>query len=162
MKLATRILVLSLFIPFAASGQSRSLDERTAAQMRELDRKLLEGHEKLDAELVMSLFTREADAFFIQPAGQLMKGTEEIRKSWTDFFAALEWIHGEIKDVSYFREGDGVIAVGTVVYKRKIKNREAEEKLVVWTDYRRKENSKWVYVFRHAHWPVAPPAPPAK
>ena len=151
---AYTLSVFWLFVPLVTAAQSISLDERTTAEMRELDRKLLEAHEKLDAKLAMSTFTDHEDAFFIQPNGQLMKGTEAVRKSWADFFAALEWIHADIKEVSYFREGDGVIAVGTVVYKRKMKNREPEERVVIWTDYRRQENGKWVYVFRHAHWPV--------
>jgi|GEM_PF-5470854 len=158
------LALYACFVPSLRAQTSAALDEKVVVQMRELDRRLLEAHEKLDTELAVSLFTRKADAFFIQPGGQLMKGTEGIRKTWTDFFAALEWIHGEIRDVSYFREGDGVIAVGTVVYKRKIKNREPEEKVVVWTDYRRKEKGKWVYVFRHAHWPLENrnPAPAQK
>lgn len=159
-KVASYTLFVSwLLLPLVASAQSISLDEKTASEMRELDRRLLEAHDKLDAKLAMSTFTEKEDAFFIQPGGQLMKGTEAMRRSWEGFFAALEWIHGDIKDISYFREGDGVIGVGTVVYKRKIKNREPEEKVVIWTDYRRKENGKWVYVFRHAHWPVPPPSP---
>ncbi len=150
-------LVLCLVMPVVASAQSSSLDEKTVAEMRELDRKLLEAHEKLDANLAMSTFTSEADAFFIGPGGLLMRGTKAIRKGWEDFFATLDRIHGDIKDISYFREGDGVVAFGTVVYQRKLKGREPEEKVVIWTDYRRKENGKWVYVFRHAHWPVLPP-----
>src|SRR5262252_9862243 len=97
---AYNLFVFWLFIPAVASAQSISLGEKTAAEMRELDRKLLEAHEKLDAKLVMSIFTEKEDTFFIQPNGQLMKGTEAIRKSWEDFFGALEWIHGEIKDIS--------------------------------------------------------------
>ncbi len=152
-------LVLWLVIPVVASAQSSSLDEKAAAEMRELDRMLLEAHEKLDADLAMRTFTSRADAFFIVPGGYLVRGTKAIRKTWEDFFASLDRIHGDIKDISYFREGDGVVAVGTVVYQRKLKGREPEEKVVIWTDYRRKENGKWVYVFRHAHWPV-PPSPP--
>ena len=151
------LLAFCLLVPSVASTQMSSLDEKTAAEMRELDRKLLEAHEKLDARMAMSTFTEKEDAFFIEPSGRLNKGTEAIRKSWENFFASLDSIHGDIKDISYFREGDGVIAVGMVVYKRKMKNHEPEEKVVIWTDYRRKENAKWVYVFRHAHWPVSPP-----
>jgi hypothetical protein len=31
----------------------------------------------------------------------------------------------------------------------------SDQRIVVWTDFRHKENGKWVYVFRHAHWPLA-------
>ena len=150
-------VTLALYVclmPILHAQTSATLDEKIILQMRELDRKLLEAHEKLDAEYVMTLYSKGADSFFIDPSGDLMKGPKKISQAWSDFFAALDWIHGEIKDVSYFREGDGVVAVGTVVYKRKMKNRDPEEKLVIWTDYRRVEDGKWVYVFRHAHWPV--------
>ena len=122
----TLYLFFLLSIPSVAPAQSISVDEKTAAEMRELDRKLLEAHEKLNASLVMSIFTEKEDVFFIAPGGQLVKGREAVRKSWEGFFATLEWIRGDIKDISYFREGDAVIAVGTVVYKGKIKGREPE------------------------------------
>jgi len=35
-----------------------------------------------------------------------------------------------------------------------LKGSNPEQRVVVWTDFRRKENGKWVYVFRHAHWPL--------
>jgi ketosteroid isomerase-like protein len=160
-RFAVTLALYVCLVPIVHAQTSATLDEKVALQMRELDRKLLEAHEKLDAEYVMTLFSKGADSFFIDPSGDLMKGPKEISQSWTAFFAALDWIHGEIKDVSYFREGDGVIAVGTVVYNRKLKNREPEQKVVIWTDYRRLENGNWVYVFRHAHWPVASNKPAA-
>jgi hypothetical protein len=52
------------------------------------------------------------------------------------------------------REGDGVIAVGQVTYHRQLKDGKPQQRVVVWTDFRHKENGKWVYVFRHAHWPL--------
>jgi hypothetical protein len=67
---------------------------------------------------------------------------------------ACKSIHGEINHISYLREGDGVIAVGQVTYHRQLKDGKPQERVVVWTDFRRKENGKWVYVFCHAHWPV--------
>ena len=55
---------------------------------------------------------------------------------------------------SVLREGDGVIAVGTVVFHRKDKNAPARDRTVIWTDFRRKQDGTWRYVFRHAHWPL--------
>jgi hypothetical protein len=70
------------------------------------------------------------------------------------FFSSLQSIHGEINHISYWREGEGVLAVGQVTYDRQLKDGKPQQRVVVWTDFRRKENGKWVYVFRHAHWPL--------
>ncbi len=138
-----------------ASAQSgQSLDIKTIAENRELDRQLLEAHERKDTDMVLSLFSKSSDTFFIAPNGAMNKGRDAIHESFTRFFAGLESIRGEIKDVSYLPAADGVIAVGTVVFHRKPKNGPADDRTVVWTDFRRKEDGKWVFFFRHAHWPV--------
>ncbi|PYQ15789.1 MAG: hypothetical protein DMF80_07805 [Acidobacteria bacterium] len=132
-----------------------SLDDKVITANRELDRRLLEAHERKDAAMVESLFANSPDAFFIGPGGMLHKGRDAIRESFAQFFASLDTIRGEIQDISYLPAGDGVIAVGTVVYHRKPRNGPPDERTVVWTDFRRKEGDKWVYLFRHAHWPMA-------
>jgi len=103
---------------------------------------------------VSDLFTSSTDIFFISPDGELYKGPDHVRQAWARFFASLQSIHGEINHVSYLPEGDGVIAVGQVTYYRQLKGGKPQERIVVWTDFRHKENGKWVYVFRHAHWPL--------
>jgi uncharacterized protein (TIGR02246 family) len=125
------------------------------AEQRELDRRLIEAHDQKDTNKVLSLFSESPEVFFIRPNGILHKGRSNIRKSYDGFFATLDSIRGELQDVSYVPVGDGVIAVGTVIFHRQPKGAPADQRTVVWTDYRRRENGKWVYVFRHAHWPVA-------
>ncbi len=116
---------------------------------------MLEAHELKDTEKVLSLFSASPDVFFIAPNGIVNKGHDGIRKSYESFFAGLVSVRGTIKDVSYMPAGDGVIAVGTVIFSRQPKNAPPDQRTVVWTDYRRREAGKWVYVFRHAHWPVS-------
>jgi ketosteroid isomerase-like protein len=137
---------------------SESLNEKTLAENHELDQRLLDAHKLKDADMVVSLFSTSPNVFFISPGGTLNKGRDAIRKSFLDFFDLLESIRGEIRDVTYIPVEDGVIAAGTVFYyrhqKKAPKDAPAEQKTVIWTDYRRVEDGKWVYLFRHAHWPV--------
>jgi len=157
----TMVLALStLFLlggmaPGAHAQSAKALPDDVIAANQELDRKLLEAHRLLDAEKIMALFTSSPDIFFIAPGGELYKGRDQVRQSWEQFFASLDSIHGEINHVTYLPAGDGVIAVGQVTYHRRLKGGAPEQRIVVWTDFRRKENGKWVYVFRHAHWPLA-------
>lgn len=136
------------------NAQTESLPSDVLAANQELDRQLLECHRLLDAGKIMRLFSKSSDIFFIAPDGTLYRGRDSVRQSWERFFANLQSIHGEINEISYFPAGDGVIAVGQVTYHRQLKNGSPEQRIVVWTDFRRKEDGKWVYVFRHAHWPV--------
>lgn len=152
--LATIFLLRGVVV--GADAQSaKALPNDVIAANQELDRQLLEGHRLLDAEKVMGLFTSSPDIFFIAPGGDLFKGRDQVRQSWKQFFASLESIHGEINHITYLPAGDGVIAVGQVTYHRQLKSGAPDQRVVIWTDFRRKENGKWVYVFRHAHWPLA-------
>jgi len=135
---------------------STTLDQKVIAANRELDQRLIDAHALKDAALVESLFSESPDVFFIDPTGDLTKGRSNIRREWATWFDTLETIRGDIQDVSYIPAGEGVIAVGTVIYTRKLKNGIADRKTVIWTDYRRIEKGRWVYLFRHAQWPLEP------
>ena len=150
--LVSCMLVSAGLVPSLAAETAGSLD--SIKEQRELDAGFVESHDQKSTDLLMSLFSDSPDVFLIAPHGVLFRGRKGIRDSVEAFFAGLEYIHGEIKEVSYLPAGDGVIGVGTVVFNRKPKNRPPEQKTVVWTDYRRREGGKWVYVFRHAHWPL--------
>jgi ketosteroid isomerase-like protein len=145
----------------SAAQTANALPSDVLAANKELDNQLLEGHRLLDTEKVMALFTSSPDIFFISPGGELHQGFNEVRQTWKEFFASLQSIHGEIDHVRYLPAGDGVIAVGQVTYHRQLKGGNPEQR-VVWTDFRHKENGKWVYVFRHAHWPLAANPPLTK
>lgn len=151
------LLTILMLVAAALSAQPQSAKELprdVISANAELDRQLLEGHRLLDTDKVMGLFSSDANIFFISPDGELHQGRNEVRQSWERFFASLESIRGEINHIRYMPAGDGVIAVGQVTYYRQLKGRAPEQRIVIWTDFRRKENGKWVYVFRHAHWPA--------
>lgn len=143
----------------SAAGQ---LPPDVLAANREIDEKFLEAHRVPNTDLIMSLFTSSPDVFFVSPNGAIERGHDEIRKSIETFFAKVITMPGTIDQVTYLPSGDGgVIAYGQVTYHRQLKGQPPDTRVVVWTDYRRKENGKWVLVFRHAHWPVAGSSLPA-
>ena len=154
--IASSLMLSSGFPDRAAASNPGSLDSKTVAENRDLDQQLLKAHERKDAEMLLSLFSKRDDIFFIAPNGTLNKGPSGLRHSYNQFFAGLEWIRGEIKDVSYLPTENGVVAVGTVVFHRKPNGHPPEDRTVIWTDFRVKEGGKWVYLFRHAHWPLEP------
>jgi ketosteroid isomerase-like protein len=152
-----RSAMAALLVLVVGSVDGASLDRRTIEQNKKLDEQLLKAHALKDTDLLMSCFSKREDAFFIAPNGTLNSGPAAIRASFQRFFDGLETIRGEIKEISYLPAQGGVIAVGTVIYHRKPKGQPPDERTVIWTDYRVKENGRWVYLFRHAHWPLAPP-----
>jgi ketosteroid isomerase-like protein len=139
------ILVLVLYaclLHFLHAQTSTTLDQKVVAANRELDQRLMDAHALKDAALVESLFSESQDVFFIDPTGDLTKGRSNIRREWAAWFDTLETIRGDIQDVSYVPAGEGVIAVGTVICTRKLKNGTADRKTVIWTDYRRVEKGR--------------------
>ena len=138
-----------------AQSPVASLDSKTIAENKELDRLLIEAHEERDVNKAINLFVKSPNTFFIAPNGAIFNGWEQIRDTYAQFLGGLESITGEIQHVTYFRAGDGVIGLGTVVFHRKDKGQPVRDLTVVWTDYGRKENGEWKYLFRHAHWPIA-------
>ena len=164
----SRRLVACFLLAFLALSHSASAANPPSAKLpadvlranQELDQKFLDAHRTRDTEMIMGLFTSGSDAFFISPMGELYQGQDQIRQSIQRFFDRIVTMTGTIDHIKYVPAGDGVIAVGQVTYQRQLKGKPPDKTVVVWTDYRRKENGKWVLVFRHAHWPlnVLPPS----
>jgi ketosteroid isomerase-like protein len=142
---------------FAANVRgAKSLPPDVLRANQELDRKFLEGHRVLDTDMIMGLFTKSPDIFFIGPTGVIYQGRDQVRQSIEKFFGRVVTMTGVIDHVTYLPSGDGgVIAYGQVTYHRQLQGSAPDQRVVVWTDYRRKENAQWVIVFRHAHWPLA-------
>jgi len=157
--LQTMALVLLGFasLAFATNVHNpKALPPDVLRANQELDRKFLEGHRVLDTDMIMGLFTNSPDIFFIGPTGVLYQGREQVRQSIEKFFGRIVTMTGVIDHVTYLPAGDGgVIAYGQVTYHRQLQGSAPDQRVVVWTDYRRKEHGKWVFVFRHAHWPLA-------
>jgi ketosteroid isomerase-like protein len=149
------ILWLGGMVSVARAQTAKALPPDVVAANQELDRKFLEGHRVLDTDMIMGLFTSSPDIFFIGPTGVLYQGRDQVRQSIEKFFGRVVSMTGVIDHVTYVPAGDGVIAYGQVTYHRQLQGSAPDQRIVVWTDYRRKENGRWVFVFRHAHWPLA-------
>lgn len=170
--LKTKVLVLSASfllasLTIAANPQSAKalpsdvLAADVLAANQEIDRQFLEAHRVPNVDKIMGLFTSSPEIFFIGPTGILYRGREQVRQSIEKFFDRVSSMTGVIDHVTYLPAGDGVIAYGQVTYHRQFKSGATDERVVVWSDYRHKENGKWVLVFRHAHWPLASNSLPA-
>ena len=154
--MAVALLGLSGLAPAATVSNPGNLPPDVIAANQEIDQKFLEAHRVLDTGMIMGLFTSSPDIFFIGPTGIIYHGRDEVRQSIEKFFTRIITMTGVIDHVTYLPAGDGgVIAYGQVTYHRHLKGQPPDTRVVVWTDYRRKENGKWVLVFRHAHWPLA-------
>src|SRR5260370_37211913 len=77
----------------ASAQHPQSVDSTAVAENRELDRQLLEAHERKDPDMVLSLFSKSPDTFFITPSGTVIKGLGGMRESFVRFFASLRSIH---------------------------------------------------------------------
>jgi uncharacterized protein DUF4440 len=147
--------------PLMARTESGALSQEVIAENRQLDQRLIEAHDEKNTEKVLSCFSKRADIFFIIPSGVLVRGRAAIREGYSKFFASLDSIRGEIKEVSYIPVGESAIGLGTVYFYRRFKNGLSEKRTVIWTDCRIREGGNWVYLFRHAHWPLEGNAQPA-
>src|SRR5207248_2157531 len=59
-------LMLCMGFPDRVAASDRgSLDSKTLAENRDLDQQLLKAHERKDAEMLLALFSRRDDIFFI-------------------------------------------------------------------------------------------------
>jgi len=152
------VAVFTVAVGTASFAQTASSNSALPADVvranREIDDKFLEAHVHPNVDLIMSLFTGSPDIFFVGPTGLVFQGRDAVRQSIDKFLSQVITMPGTIDYVHYLPAGDGgVIAYGQVTYHRQLKGKAPDTKVVVWTDYRRKEGGKWVLVFRHAHWP---------
>jgi ketosteroid isomerase-like protein len=149
------LFCLPVLLTAAQAQSATELPPDVLRANQELDRIYLEAHRVVDTKLIMSLFSHGPDVFMIGPTGVFYPSRKDVQRSIESFFAHVESMPGTIDRITYLPAGDGVVAYGQVTYHRKLKGKPPDTTVVVWSDYRRKENGKWVLVHRHAHWPLA-------
>jgi len=149
------LLCLPMLLTAAQAENASKLSPEVLRANQELDRIYLEAHRVVDTKMIMSLFSHGPDVFMIGPTGVFYPGRDQVQRSVETFFERVESMPGTIDRITYLPAGDGVVAYGQVTYHRKLKGKPPDTTVVVWSDYRRKENGKWVLVHRHAHWPLA-------
>jgi uncharacterized protein (TIGR02246 family) len=111
---------------------------------------------KGDVDAIVALYA--ADAVYYPPEEQELRGTTAIRKSYTDWFAAMTITDARI-DSTYATSGDLSVGWGTATVTMQPKAGGAPQTLTVRVTAAAKLiNGKWQYIADHASAPMPPPA----
>jgi uncharacterized protein (TIGR02246 family) len=111
-----------------------------------------------DLNAVMALYAK--DAIMWLPGAPEAKGTEAIRKSYTEFFAANTVTRASFANAHY--QSGGNFSVGWGDFTLVLKPKKGGDSVTLsgrFSVIATKENGKWVYLVDHASMP-APPAKP--
>lgn len=150
-------LILFLGTANDVLAQKAGKESKAIAENQELDRQLLEAFQQKDVAAVMSFYWNSPDLVVVFPDGTVHRGWEGARQGFEQLFATMESIRGEITEVSHLPSGDGVAGVGTGTMYFQPKGGAPQQATIRFTDFRRKQGGKWVYVYDHLH--ALPPMP---
>jgi len=117
---------------------------------QELDRKLIEAWNEKNLEKVMLLYWKGPELVLIPPDGKVWRGEEEVRRSYEELFSNSESIRLELTEASHWASGDSVVGSGCATLFLKEKGSSEQTLTVRFSDLRRKQNGKWVYVQDYA------------
>ena len=117
----------------------------------DLDQRFTGGMSRKNIGQVMSCFWNSPDCILVVHDGTVFHGVDSIRKAMEQMFAECETVSLAIDEVSHVRQGESVFAVGTATYRNLTSEGTSQQITERWTDVRRKENGRWVYVMDHAH-----------
>ena len=143
------------------SVNATEMDELTAEELtgiRDLDSRFVGAYNRLDVDAFMNCLWNSPNLVVLLYDGTVFIGWDTLRKVTEETFAGLESAHVQIDEVSFFRSGDAIMAVGTASYELKPKDAPLQKFSARWTDFRRVEDGQWVYVSDHAQM-LAPSAP---
>jgi len=116
-----------------------------------LDQRFIEGMSRKDVEQVMSCFWNSPDLVLVTFDGSVYRGYDNVRKAVEKLFAQAESLSLVINEVSHIPQGESILAVGTATYEMTTIDGIHQTVRERWTDIRRKEDGRWVYVLDHAH-----------
>jgi hypothetical protein len=99
---------------------------------------------------------REWPLILVLQDGVVVRGWDNIRirAGIQGMMDAHEYLNLEVNEVSRFRLGADVFAVGTATWTMTLEEEFGGETTTFverWTDVTRKVNGKWVYIVDHAH-----------
>jgi ketosteroid isomerase-like protein len=117
----------------------------------DLDQRFTGGMSRMDIDQVMSCFWDNSDCILVVHDGTVFHGFDSIQNAFVQLFAECETLSLAIDEVSHIRQGESVFAVGTATYEIRTTEGASQKITERWTDVRRKENGRWVYVMDHAH-----------
>jgi ketosteroid isomerase-like protein len=89
---------------------SPPLDSATLAANRRIDQAFLDAHLVKDPAAVLRLYSRRPDVVFIAPNGTINRGHAAITGSFNLLFPNVESMRGEVREVTYHRVSDSVVA----------------------------------------------------
>ena len=152
---AISFLAAALLAVSASGAQAQTSDG-----MKGVDEKWAAAAKKGDVEALVALYA--PDATMYPPDALEAKGTDAIRKSYTDMLAAMT-VTEAVFDCTYKIVGDTAYGFGiaTVTMQPKAGGPPQALKVRV-TEVGKKLNGKWVYVVDHASAPMAGPPPSSK
>ena len=140
-------LAASLYLPAPLSAQD--LPKPINAENMDLDSRFVHAMNNKDIDGVMACFVDSPDLVVVL-YGTVLRGPATLRQYLAGMFAFPGTIHGEITNISYWRSGEMVFAVGTATMTLTPTGGPPSTITEVWTDARRKVGGKWVYLLDHA------------
>ena len=151
-------LILFLGTANDVLAQKAGKESKAIAENQELDRQFVEAFNQKDVATVMSFYWNSPDLVMVRGDGTVHRGWDAVRQGFERFFAGMESVDAEITEASHVPSGDGVLGVGTATIHFQPKGGAPPMQLTVrFTDYRRKQAGKWVFVSHHTH--GLPPRP---
>ena len=107
-----------------------------------------------DLDAFMECWWNSPDVTLVLENGTVVRGWDNIRAGVEMLMDAHIELNLEVDEISRFRLGETVYAVGTATWTRTLKPEYGGETTVFtehWTDAARQIKGQWVYVIDHAH-----------
>jgi uncharacterized protein (TIGR02246 family) len=147
---AIQFLAAAFLVVCAYGAQAQTSDG-----MKGVDEKWAAAAKKGDVEALVALYA--PDATMYPPDALEARGTDAIRKSYTDMLGAMT-VTEAVFDCTYKIVGDTAYGFGIATVTMQPKAGGAPQAMKVRvTEIGKKLNGKWVYVVDHASAPMAPP-----
>jgi len=140
------------------TAQAQELTAEELAGIQDLDRRFVDAYNRLDLDGFMDCLWKSPNFVMLLYDGTVFIGWDAVRQVAEETFAGLESAYVVIDEVTFLRSGDAIMAVGTASYELQPKDGPVQKFSARWTDFRRKEDGKWVYVSDHAQI-LLPPTP---
>lgn len=148
--------VLGTMASSACASEELDLTADELAGIQDLDRRFVDAYNRLDVGDFMDCLWNSPNLVVLLYDGTVYIGWDTVLEITAATFAGLESAHVEIDEVTFLRSGDAIMAVGTASYRLQPKEGPLQMFSARWTDFRRIEDGKWVYVSDHAQ-VLAPP-----
>ncbi len=142
----------------AIASNDRDLTEEELAGIRDLDRRFVDAYNRLDVDGFMDCLWNSPNLAVLLYDGTVFIGWDAVRDVTEATFAGLESANVVIDEIIFLRSGDAIMAVGTASYELQPKDGPLQQFGARWTDFRRIEDGKWVYVSDHAQILIPPAA----